>query len=438
MTTYNAVADLGLTPGTDVTSALATFFSSTAASGDALNLDSATRFRLTWNGAGFSIPTNFTVSAVDGGGFDIRSTTTSGGTYFDMDDGCVFDNVTFRAPLAPITGNRTANTTAGVDYDLQRAVSVSGTNCVVRNCDFEGQVELWLEINAGAHDLLIEGNRFFGGKYQNGITGDVRRTRWFQNYFEYGMIDAIKTFMSNAKVPSGWVGPTSDGIIINFENNDFVEINRDAFDTTGGAYQYVMDGNRVFGCNFLDLKHPIKELNNPATDSSLVWNPYVQYGNVDMVVSNTYIQDKETNAITITTDTPAGNVISIANYDRLNIRNIAITDTIWEFTSAPSGNPRFALLKGGDSISSNGLTIRGYTGSYTVWQADYDAGQGAAGDAPSGWTPDVAASSINASTTGTNTSPLPTPLWQKVGSITPPPTPILLQAQTITITATGA
>jgi hypothetical protein len=435
VTTYNAVADLGLTPGTDVTSALATFFSSTAAPGDVLNLDSASRFRLTWNGTGFDLPINFTISAVNGGGFDIRSSTTAGGHYFYMNDGCLFSNVTFRAPLAPVTGYRGQNAVAGTDYDLQRAIGIGGTDCIVRNCDLEGQIEMWLEIEGGAHDALIEGNRFFGGKYQNYVAGDVRRPRWYRNYFEYGMIDAIKTVMSNAKVPSGWVGPTSDGIVANLEENDFVEINREPLDSTGGAYKFVLDGNRAFRCALLDLKHPIKELNNPSTDSSSVWNPYTQYGNVDMVVRNTYIQDYPQNAFVFTTDTPAGSGITQANYDRLNVRNIAFENVTWEFTTPPT-SPRLGLLKGGDSISLDGLSIRGYTGSYTVWLADYDAGQGQVGDAPSGWTPDVAPTAINITTNAANISPLPTPLWQKVGGA-PPPTTIELLGAVISVTATA-
>jgi hypothetical protein len=436
MTTYNAIADLGLTPGTNVTSALATFFSTTAAPGDVLHLDTNQLFWLTWTSPGFTLPANFSITANNGGGFDLRSSTTSGGAYFNVpNDNCLISNVTFRASTAPITGYRGANAVSGTDYNLQRAFNVTGNDFIFRNNDCQGQIEFWQEIEGGAEDPLIEGSRFYGGKYQVGLAGNIQRPRFFQNYFEYAMIDAIKTFMADASDPSGWIGPTSDGIVVNLEDNDFVEINRDPFDSTGGAYKFVMDGNRIFRCAFLDLKHPIKELDNPSTQASSVWNPYVQYGNVDMVIRNTYVQDYYQNVIVVTADTAAGVTITQANYDRLNIRNIAVEDTIWEFTSAPPGNPRFGLLKGGDGISSDGLTIRGYTGSYTVWSEDYDAGQGQGGDAPSGWTPDVAPTSTGATTTGTNTSPLPTPIWQKVGGA--PPTTIELLGAVISVTATA-
>lgn len=417
MTTYRAVADLGWTPGADISSALATWISGTAQSGDELILDTTTRFDLTQATSGeITLPANFTLSAVgyDGGGFDIQDTTTSNNFCFIASAGCTFINLTVRAVNAPISGYTGLNPVAGTDYATIRFIECNVANVTVQDCDFEGQIEFWISCGNNCDDLLVQGCRLYGGKYQIYMIGDVYRPRIWGNYFEYGMIDSIKTVMSNASNPASWVGPNSDGIVVNSKNNQFVDTNRECWDTTGGIKNWICENDMTNGA-YMDLKHPIKELSDPANDASSVWTTGgPDYGNFDITVNGLYIINSPS-PIVITNDTPTGDVISIADYSRINPKRFTFNDVKWKFTSTPTG-PRLFYLKGGEGIDVDGLDIYGYSGAYDIFQEDYDAGLGGAGDAPTGWTPTLSNTSANVTQTASAPSPDFTFAgWMKVG-----------------------
>lgn len=435
MTVYAAVADFGWTPGADVSQLISDFFAGVpnagnnnqvASAGDTLHLDSATRFDIDYGTTGeMAMPNNFTLSAVNGGGFNIDGPdgagglpTTSGNSFFEATSGCYFLNLTVRATRAPSSGYTGNTPAAGTDHDLERFITLNAGahNVIVRNCDFEGQIEQWLDIRGGGasspiNDLLIEGCRFYGGKYQVYMLGNVYRPRFRYNYFEYGMIDSIKSVLLNTSSPTGWIGTRSDGSTVNSEFNHFKDTNRDCYDLTGGGTRWILQDD-IPEPNYLDIKHPIKDLSDPATDISSVWNPYSDYGCIDMTINRVHFL-RSGNCVTITNDTPTGDVISISDYNRTNPRNISFNDCIWDIT-AGSGTESLIFLKGGDNISVTNLAVRGYT-NIQEFDLAYASRLGTAGYPPSGWSPTVAPSADGTTTSATNTSPLPTLGWSKVG-----------------------
>lgn len=436
MAVYNAVADLGWTPGADVSQRISDFFAGVpnagnnnqvAAAGDTLYLDSATRFQLTLATSGnITLPANFTLSAVDGGGFDLQDGVTSGsGYYFTGSSGCYIYNLTVRANggEAGDTGYVGNSPVPGTDHNYERFIEIpiGAHDAILRNCDFEGQIEIWVRLSgggdsAGLNDVLIEGCRFYGAKYTVWMVGKVYRPIVRKCYFERSMQDCVKAAMLFVSTPGGWVGPLSDGVVVNSKGNHFKDQNREAWDTTGGMYKFIFEDD-ITNRAYMDIKIPIKELADPTNDLPNVWNPYVKYGCNEVIVRRAhFIGTGRGRYIICTGDTryDSGEVIGISDYNRVAPRDLTFEDCIWERNSGD--NQELFFMKQENGLVVRRLDIRGKTGDTesTIVDADWTTKLGNNGYPPSGWSPPTARDVSGTTTSATNTSPLPTLEWNKV------------------------
>lgn len=416
MTVYNAVADLEWTVGSDITTQLASFLSGTAVPGDTLRLDSSTRFTLTRNSGQLGIPAGVTISAVNNGGFSIPDTSfgNENNVIFSTSGANVtFDNVTVRFVNAPETGFNGSAPTNGVDYLTASFLNCSHSGLTIRNCDFDSHISIWVRLD-GADDFLAEGSRFRGGKYTIYMIGDCQDARYNQCYFTEALIDCIKTIRADTTTASGWSGPrTVTPGLKAITNCAFVNSNRDAVDSTGGIFGWVCEDNVFINCGF-DMKEPLRNL-SPYTEANILNIDSANYGNHDIICRRGKFvagSNGVPNIISISTELASTATTSITAFNHVNPSNILFEDCE-HYIDNTATDFRFSLLKAGTEVVVTNLAVKGYTGSYTVFAEDYDAGAGQVGDAPAGWSPPVSPSSTGFTQTADGSGE-PSPVWTKV------------------------
>jgi len=227
-------ADLGWTVNQDVSAAFAKLLADgTLKAGDELVLDH--KYRISGS---YTLPENFTLSAVKGGGFDVTDAKAHNRPLFMLDNGDTLKNLTIKYLNTPELGGRGYK--HGVDFfDKQAIVARGKHDLLIENCHLEGMIAIHIRLDNCKKVKLI-GCRIIGGFWA--VTPDVDDFVVRRCLFEKSCCDGIKG--------------RADGILV--ENCVFQDICRDGIDTTGGLNDAVIR-NCIFrrlGCSGLDLKSP--------------------------------------------------------------------------------------------------------------------------------------------------------------------------------------
>jgi len=327
-------SDLGWTAGQDVSDAFATLLSTnTFQAGDTLVLEET----YVISGSNMRLPANFTLTAQNGSGLDVRTTSpTDSSALFVLSDGVTVDNVTFTAGNAPDTGYSAANPVSGTDYHAKRVLVVTGDGVTIEDSAFSGNVSMHIDVQGG-DNFTISSSSFDGGFYQvRNVGGDDATIT--ASHFTNSLGDGIKTES----------GPTGDGPERMTVTDSFFEANnRDGIDAAGGF----KDGtvlNSIFydnGVCGIDIKSLFEEVSD-----------------LDASKLNTNIRIDGSQFI----DSPNGVVVTVL--DRANLLNdsngeamphdIHISDSIFE-NANHSGDTRAFLIKDGYDITWSGLTLLG-------------------------------------------------------------------------------
>lgn len=449
MTAYTS-SGLGWTANQNISTQLASFFSSTAADGDSLLLEETFVLNRATSGQ-INMPPNFTLSATDGAGLSCTTVDTGSAalTQFYAGEGCLFDNLTVRFPNAPNTGTTSVNPVAGTDYMRHIFIEIDSVADVeIRNCDFEGQISIWIELKGGlsrgADGFLMRGCRIWGGWWQTTMSGDVYAPRFEDCYLGGAVGETIKSVLFNTNNASGWVGPRSDGTVKNVLRCTFTGSNRDAIDTTGGVRSWVIEDN-FFDGDGLDFKVPLKEANDPATIAATVWTTteadgYPIWGCYDVEVNNCYFKNISRNinfTLDIRPDTDG--YPSVSDFQRLVPQKFRFNNCKWEhltWDAATRGGLDLTLIKSGDDIVFTNLTTydkASVAGTDVIHTSFSSPGT------PPGWSPDVGFT-VTGLVEEAGVSGIVIPGWTKIDAGTGEPAPVVISLlnTVITVTATAA
>ncbi|WP_051337282.1 right-handed parallel beta-helix repeat-containing protein [Leisingera daeponensis] len=342
MTVWHS-SDLGWSAGQDVSSAFASLLSSKKfKAGDTLVLEDTYKI----SGAHLRLPENFTLTAKDGAGLDVRTTSaTDTSPLFLLSKGVTVDNVTFDVVNAPKTSYDGILPAAGQDYHKKRVLVVEGDGVTVKDSAFSGNVSMHIDVQGG-NGLTVDSSLFEGGFYQlRVVAGDGATISG--SHFRKSLGDGIKTESS-----SSGDGPSNMTV-----TGSFFESNaRDGLDTAGGfrngkVLDSVFYNNGVSG---FDLKSSFHD----STD----FNP--EKWNTNITVDGSQFINN-----------PNGIVVSaVDRTGMLNATNakamphgIHISDTIFEATGSSSG--RAFLIKDGYDITWEGISLLGNVSEYRFMNA---------------------------------------------------------------------
>ncbi|UWQ43721.1 right-handed parallel beta-helix repeat-containing protein (plasmid) [Leisingera aquaemixtae] len=324
---------LGWSAGQDISSALADLLSNgTFKAGGTLVLEDTYKI----SGSNLRLPENFTLTATQGAGLDVRTASaTDTSALFILSSGVTVDNVTFDVVNAPETGYSGAKPVPGTDYHTKRVLVVEGDGVSVQNSAFSGNVSMHIDVHNGDR-FTLSSSSFDGGFYQVRIIGgdDAKVTG---SHFRKSLGDGIKT----TATPAG-DGPERMTVADSF----FERNNRDGLDTAGGfkdgqVRNSVFYGNGVSGID-------IKSLYKSKSDL----DPSKQNHNI-RISGSEFI------------DSPNGVVVTVINRSGLlNSSNahlmphgIKVIDSIFESNTSQGG--RAFLIKDGYDIRWEGISLLG-------------------------------------------------------------------------------
>ncbi|WP_027243251.1 right-handed parallel beta-helix repeat-containing protein [Leisingera daeponensis] len=332
MTVWHS-SDLGWSAGQDVSSAFASLLSSKKfKAGDTLVLEDTYKI----SGAHLRLPENFTLTAKDGAGLDVRTTSaTDTSPLFLLSKGVTVDNVTFDVVNAPKTSYDGILPAAGQDYHKKRVLVVEGDGVTVKDSAFSGNVSMHIDVQGG-NGLTVDSSLFEGGFYQlRVVAGDGATISG--SHFRKSLGDGIKTESS-----SSGDGPSNMTV-----TGSFFESNaRDGLDTAGGfrngkVLDSVFYNNGVSGFDLKSSYHDKTDFNPEK------WNTNITVDGSQFI------------------NNPNGIVVSAV--DRTGLLNatnakamphdIHISDTIFEATGSNSG--RAFLIKDGYDITWEGISLLG-------------------------------------------------------------------------------
>jgi hypothetical protein len=216
-------ASLGWTAGQNVTTQIATLVP-TLKPFDELVLEH--KYELT--GGPYQFPDDFTMSAVQGGGFDISDTASAGAiSVFKLGHRNVIRNVTISSPSAPTRLPDSLEAVAGIDFHTRRIIqSDAKDDCVIEHCRLENNIAHHLLFNGG-NRCVIRHNHISGGFWQIMMYGACLDFHYAYNFIEKSVGEGIKTGVGNATPPHG----TQRTLV---EHCIFQGARRDGIDTTGG------------------------------------------------------------------------------------------------------------------------------------------------------------------------------------------------------------
>ncbi|UWQ39574.1 right-handed parallel beta-helix repeat-containing protein (plasmid) [Leisingera aquaemixtae] len=342
MTVWHS-SDLGWSAGQDVSSAFASLLSSNKfKAGDTLVLEDTYKI----SGSHLRLPENFTLTAKDGAGLDVRTTSgTDTSPLFLLSKGVTVDNVAFEVVNAPKTSYDGILPAAGQDYHKKRVLVVEGDGVTVKDSAFSGNVSMHIDVQGG-NGLTVDSSLFEGGFYQlRVVAGDGATISG--SHFRKSLGDGIKTESS-----SSGDGPSNMTV-----TGSFFESNaRDGLDTAGGfrngkVLDSVFYNNGVSGFDLKSSYHDKTDFNPEK------WNTNITVDGSQFI------------------NNPNGIVVSAV--DRTGLLNatnakamphgIHISDTIFEATGSNSG--RAFLIKDGYDITWEGISLLGNVSEYRFMNA---------------------------------------------------------------------
>ncbi len=250
-------SNLNWKPGQDVTAQFSQFVAKVARPGDALVLDQMYGLSA---GAQIQLPDYFTLTAENGGGFDMQDTASSNRAMIFMGDGGTLNNVTIIASGAPRTTYKGLNAVRGVDFDPARAVGIHDVNNVtLTNNTFSGNIGQFVNVH-NSNNLVVQETRFVGARTHLLLGGNVADALIYRSFFEEALGDGIKTIDGNIVRPR----------VI---ESIFKENNRDGIDTTGGFRGALVKDSGFYGnASAMDIKtlvHDSNDLGRPDVNSDI-------------------------------------------------------------------------------------------------------------------------------------------------------------------------
>ncbi|QIE55943.1 right-handed parallel beta-helix repeat-containing protein [Pikeienuella piscinae] len=337
-------SDLGWNSGQDVSGEIGSLLANRFKAGDTLVLEDTYQI----SGANLRLPKDFTLTAVDGGGFDVRTSAKDSSALFVLSDGVTIDNMTFTAIDAPGTGYRGANPQSGTDYHAKRVLVVDGDDVTIEDSAFTGNVAMHVDV-PGGDDLTIRSSYFEGGFYQVRLVGGADDARILSSHFRKSLGDGIKTEGDNTDH-----GPQRMQVIDSFFDHNA----RDGIDTAGGfrdghVQNSVFYGNGVSGMDIKSLYYDSGDLNPTKMNSGIV------------VEGSQFINSPNGVVVTVL---DRGNVLTAANVDAIP-HDIHVTDSIFENTS-PTAGMRAFLVKDGYDITWDDLTFNGEVAELRFMKAE--------------------------------------------------------------------
>jgi len=230
--TVHRSKDLGWKANQDVTKEFSKLLTDgTLKAGDELVLDHKYRIR-----GSYVLPANVTLSAVQGGGFDVTDARENQRPLLTLDNSDTLNNLTITYLNTPELGGRGIR--HGVDFLDKQAISASGKhNLTIKNCRLEGMVAIHIRLDDCKKVQLI-GCHIIGGFWA--VTPDVTDFVARRCLFEKSCGDSMKVSLRRARV----------------ENCVFQDNGRDGLDSTGGINDSVIRNSifRRLGVCGLDIK----------------------------------------------------------------------------------------------------------------------------------------------------------------------------------------
>ena len=303
--------------------------------GDTLVLDGMYRIE----GSKFQLPDDFTLTATNGGGFEVVDAATNRDPLLYLGNRTIIDNVTVKVSGVPDTGYSGASAKRGVDYaDKVVFASYGKHDVTITSSAFEGDVTMFFDFRGG-NRLTIEDSRFDGAMYQMRLLGDINDVRVEGSVFRDAIGDGIKT--------ERFDGQGVDGMVV--LDSAFVGNNRDGIDTAGGL-QNALISRTVFrdnGVSGIDIKAMIERPDDLSTGQL----------NTNIRIENSEFIDSR-NAIVVTMLDRAG-LLTKANADTYMPHDIRVVDTIFEKTAHHNEEMRAFLVKDGYNITWTDIRMLG-------------------------------------------------------------------------------
>ena len=327
-------SNLGWNSGSNVSNSFASLFDEFKP-GDTLVLDGMYRIE----GSKFQLPDDFTLTATNGGGFEVVDAATNRDPLLYLGNRTIIDNVTVKVSGVPDTGYSGASAKRGVDYaDKVVFASYGKHDVTITSSAFEGDVTMFFDFRGG-NRLTIEDSRFDGAMYQMRLLGDINDVRVEGSVFRDAIGDGIKT--------ERFDGQGVDGMVV--LDSAFVGNNRDGIDTAGGL-QNALISRTVFrdnGVSGIDIKAMIERPDDLSTGQL----------NTNIRIENSEFIDSR-NAIVVTMLDRAG-LLTKANADTYMPHDIRVVDTIFEKTAHHNEEMRAFLVKDGYNITWTDIRMLG-------------------------------------------------------------------------------
>ncbi|WP_161787050.1 right-handed parallel beta-helix repeat-containing protein [Leisingera daeponensis] len=323
----------GWSAGQDISGAFADLLSNnTFKAGDTLVLEDTYRI----SGSRLRLPENFTLTAKDGAGLDVRTASAADSSpLFILSNGATVDNVTFDVVNAPETSYDGILPAAGQDYHKKRLLLVAGDGVTVKDSTFSGNVSMHIDVQ-GSNGLTVDSSLFEGGFYQLRIVAGDGATI-SGSHFRKSLGDGIKT----ESTASG-DGPSNMTV-----TGSFFESNaRDGLDTAGG-----FRNGKVLDCVFYNNGVSGFDLKSSFHDST-DFNP--EKWNTNITVDGSQFINNP-NGIVVSAVDRTG-LLNASNAQAMP-HGIRISNTIFEST-APQGGRAF-LIKDGYDITWEGISLLG-------------------------------------------------------------------------------
>jgi len=335
-------SDLGWTEGQNVGTQFAALLSSgKIETGDELKLDHTYRISDT-----HQLPDDFTLSAVNGGGFDVTDAIgDKNRTFLVLGDRTTLLNLTITYLNTPTPGpDAGTNPTRHVHfYPMVGITAKDKSDIRIEHCRLEGSINHQIKLSDCARPKVI-GCHIIGGYWSTYLTGNVTDPVFRNCLIEKCQGDGIKTGR----------GGGSYGIKrMLVENCVFQDCGRDGIDTTGGFKDSIVRNcvmRRLF--SGMDIKSYFQKPEHLSPDCS----------NTSILVESCTFTDMA-NCITFSTldrglrYNDGKYFLDAASAQKHAPHDVDINDCIFERTG--SSGVRMLLLKGGHSIRYKNARFRG-------------------------------------------------------------------------------
>jgi hypothetical protein len=271
----------------------------------------------------FSLPDNFTLSAVNGAGFDVTDAVEpkSSRPLLELGDGCTLRNLTITflntPPLGP-TGEK-----HGVNFTRRLGIQARNkSNLLIENCRLVGSIGHHLKL-IDCHKPQIIGCHIAGGHWSIYLVGDVTGPVFRRCLIEKCQGDGIKTGGSNKVVRGALI-----------ENCVFQDNLRDGIDTTGGFNNSVVRNTifRRLRTSGMDIKSHYESKTGQSADLSPE--------NVGILIENCLFHDMPNGIVLTTLDCgrragPGHELLNATNMRKYAPHDIDINDCVFGHAEKP-------------------------------------------------------------------------------------------------------